>query len=171
MPCFSGNGNGCLGRRWHGGDGCFCFIIVIGHAPFAGFAAEGGGVVGAEVVFDGVPEVEDEGIDDGALVADGFLADVVGGFGGGLGDLRAVEGAEGGFSGGDATGPEVEQMAEWGRMEQEAVVMAGTVYLRRAASYSIFRILYKKNWAGCSSASLMRMRKVTASLPSIRRWS
>ena len=74
--CFSGNGNRSLG---HGRHWRFCFIIVVGHAPFAGFAAEGGGVVGAEVVFDGVPEVEDEGVDGGALGADGFLAEVVGG--------------------------------------------------------------------------------------------
>ena len=77
-------------RHWgHWGEGRFGFVVVVGYAPFAGFAAEGGGVVGAEVVFDGVPEVEDEGIDGGALVADGFLADVVGGFGGGLGCLPA----------------------------------------------------------------------------------
>ena len=79
MPCFCGNGNACL-RHWrHWRDRRFCFVVVIGDAPFAGFAAEGGGVVGAEVVFDCVPEVEDEGVDGGALGADGFLAEVVGG--------------------------------------------------------------------------------------------
>ena len=89
VPCFCGNSNACLRHGGHWGQGGFGFVVVVGDAPFAGFAAEGGGIVGAEVVFDGVPEVEDEGIDGGALVADGFLADVVGGFGGGLGCLPA----------------------------------------------------------------------------------
>ena len=69
------------------GHGWFFFIVVIGYAPFASFAAEGGGVVGTKVVFNGILEVEDQGIDGGELVADGFLVESVGGLGGGLGAL------------------------------------------------------------------------------------
>ena len=51
----------------------------------------------------------------------------------------------------------VERMAGCGLMVWSAVPMGGKVYLRLRASYSAFWIYDKKNRAGCSWVSLVRM--------------
>ena len=82
-----------VGRwRW-GGRLIFAYVD---EAPFAGPAAQAGGVVGAQVEFDGVPQVADAGIHGRALEGDGFLGQVVGVFGRALGGFGGLQGGGGG---------------------------------------------------------------------------
>ena len=94
----------CGWRRCGGGRGIRVFAGARGidYAPFARLAAEAGGVFMPVGVFNGVPQVQDDGVHGGAQALHGFLRGVVsvlGGAGGFQGGQIGVEGG-GDFGGG-----------------------------------------------------------------------